>query len=132
MTATQTITSLDPKFEVMQRSVVEAKRQIKQMQAQEAVSGNFKNKELTKQFLTDISALIKNYREKFMDVKEYKWTGDSLQVVKEKARLASEITRLKTEISNGEDSTYIQPQINQLQNRKNDLNKITRSWVRIK
>ena len=132
MTATQTTTSIDPKFVEVQRCLTEAKRQIKRMNAQEAVSGNPKLKAEINQLLTDLQNVMKLNRAKFMDAREYKWMGDSLQTVKEKERLTSEIARLNLSIANGEDSTYIQPQINQLQNRKNDLNKITHSWVRVK
>lgn len=131
MTATKTVTSIDPKFEEVQRCLTEAKRQIKRMNAQESVSGNPKLKAEINQLLIDLQAVMKLNRAKFMDAKEFKWVGDSLQTVKEKERLTSEILRLKSVIASGEDSTYIQLQINQLQNRKNDLNKITKTWVKI-
>lgn len=81
--------------------------------------------------LVDLQAVMKLNRPKFMDVKESIWIGDSLQTIKEKERLTTEITRLNLVITNGEDSTYIQPQINQLQNRKNELNKIIKTWKRV-
>jgi len=132
MTATQTTTSIDRRFEEVQRCINEAKIQVKRINAQEAVQNNPKLKAEINQLLSDLQAVMKLNRPKFMDFKEYKWVGDSLQTIKEKERLASEILRLKNEITLGEDSNYIQPQINQLQNRKNDLNKITKSWVRVR
>ena len=44
MTATQTTTSIDPKFEVMQRSVIDAKRQIKQAQNRLVIIDLLQNK----------------------------------------------------------------------------------------
>jgi len=132
MTATQTTTSIDRRFEEVQRCINEAKIQIKRINAQESVQNNPKLKAEINQLLSDLQSVMKLNRPKFMDFKEYKWIGDSLQTIKEKEHLASEILRLKNEITLGEDSNYIQPQINQLQNRKNDLNKITKSWTRLK
>lgn len=131
MTATQTTTSIDPKFVEVQRCLTEAKRQIKRMNAQESISGNPKLKTEINQLLIDLQNVMKLNRPKFMDAKEFTWFGDSLQTVREKERLTAEIIRLNQSIINGEDSTYIQPQINQLQNRKNDLNKITKTWKRV-
>lgn len=132
MTATQTTISIDPKFVEVQRWLTEAKNQIKRMNAQEEVSGSPKLKAEINQLLIDLQNVMKLNRAKFMDSREYKWIGDSLQTIRDKELLTSEIARLNKSIINGEDSTYIQPQINQLQNRKNELNKIIRSWVRIK
>jgi len=132
MTATQTTTSIDRRFEEVQRCINEAKIQVKRINAQESVQNNPKLKAEINQLLVDLQAVMKLNRPKFMDFKEFKWIGDSLQTINEKERLASEILRLKNEIVLGEDSNYIQPQINQLQNRKNDLNKITKSWIRLK
>ena len=132
MTATQTTLSIDSKFEEVQRCLTEAKRQIKRINAQESVSNNPKLKAEINQLLVDLQAVMKLNRPKFMDAKEFKWVGDSLQTIQEKERLASEIIRLKSVIESGEDSTYIQPQINQLQNRKNDLNKIINTWIKVK
>jgi len=131
MTATQTTTSIDRRFEEIQRCLNEAKIQVRRINAQETVQNNPKLKSEINQLLSDLQAVMKLNRPKFMDFKELKWVGDSLQTIKEKERLASEILRLKNEIVLGEDSNYIQPQINQLQNRKNDLNKITKNWVRV-
>ena len=130
MTATQTTTSIDQKFVTIQRYITDAKQQIKAMLAQESVSNNPKNKELTKQLLVDLQAIMKSYRERFMDVRTYKWVGDSLQTINQKAQLTAEIQRLKAEIAAGEDSTFIQPIINSLTNQRNDLNKIINSWTK--
>lgn len=132
MTATQTTTSIDRKFEEVQRCLTEAKKQVRWMNANESVSNSPKLKAEINQLLVDLQAVMKLNRPKFMDAKETKWVGDSLQTINEKERLANEILRLKNEITLGEDSTLIQPQINQLQNRKNDLNKITKTWVKVK
>lgn len=132
MTATQTTISIDPKFVEVQRWLTEAKNQIKRMNAQEEVSGSPKLKAEINQLLIGLQNVMKLNRAKFMDSREYKWIGDSLQTIRDKELLTSEIARLNKSIINGEDSTYIQPQINQLQNRKNELNKIIRSWVRVK
>jgi len=132
MTATQTTTSIDRKFEEVQRNLTEARQQIKRMNAQESISNSPKLKAEINQLLADLQAVMKLNRPKFMDSKDYKWTGDSLQTVNEKERLSSEIVRLKSIIASGEDSTYIQPQINQIQNRQKDLNKIMKTWKRVK
>lgn len=131
MQATQVETSIDFKFKIIQKYLDEAKDQVRSIMANEAIQGNTKNRELTRQLLADLQAVMKLNRPKFMEAKETIWRGDSLQTVQEKANLTTEINRLKAEIIAGEDSTLIQPKINELTNKRNEINKIMRSWVKV-
>lgn len=129
MQAVQVETSIDPKFKVIQKYITEAQQQVRAMMANEAIQGDVSNREITKQLLSDLQALMKLNRAKFMEAKETIIKVDSLQTITQKKQLTTEITRLKAEIIAGEDSTYIQPKINELTNRRNEINKIIKSWT---
>lgn len=131
MQAVQIETSIDPKFKVIQKYITEAQQQVRAMMANEAIQGDVSNRETTKQLLSDLQAVMKLNRAKFMEAKETIIKVDSLQTITQKEQLTTEITRLKAEIIAGEDSTYIQPKINELTNKRNDLNKIIKNWVPI-
>jgi len=71
MTATQTTTLIDRRFEEVQRCINEAKIQVKRINAQESVQNNPKLKAEINQLLVDLQAIMKLNRPKFMDFKEY-------------------------------------------------------------
>ena len=125
-------TSIDEKFRVVQHYITEANQQVKIMIANEAVLGEVKNRELSKQLLLDLQAVMKVYRAKFITAKCDTIQVDSLQIVQQKTDLLKEINRLKAEINSGEDSIFIQPKINELTNKRNELNKIMKNWTPVR
>jgi len=131
MQATKIETTIDFKFKVLQNYITEANKEIKSMVANEAIVGDVKNRELIKQLALDLQNVMKLNRPKFIEVKETIIQVDSIATIKQKESILTEIDRLKSEINLGNDSTLIQPKINELLNQRNDLNKIINNWVRV-
>ena len=75
---------------------------------------------------------MKLNRAKFITVKFDTIQVDSLQTIQQKTDLLKEINRLKAEINSGEDSIFIQPKINELTNKINELNKIMKNWTPVR
>jgi uncharacterized small protein (DUF1192 family) len=128
MQAVKIETSIDEKFRVIQHYLTEAQQQVKVIIAKEAILGSVKNRERAKQLLADLQAVMKANRDKFIEATFDTIQVDSLATIEQKAALSKEITRLKAEIMSGEDTTYLQPKINELTNKRNDLSKIIKNW----
>lgn len=126
--ATEVETTLDPKFRMLEEQYVsKAIKDFKTMMAQETINGQQLNHDLSKTMLADLRLFIKNYRVKFLVAKERKYVVDTRVLHKEKESLNNEINRLKSAIVLGGDSAVIQPHINALTNKRNDVNKLIKS-----
>lgn len=128
MIATEVETTLDPKFRMLEEQyIAKAIKDFKTMMAQETINSQQLNHDLSKTMLADLRLFIKNYRVKFLVAKERKYVVDTRVLHKDKESLNSEINRLKSAIVLGGDSTVIQPHINALTNKRNDVNKLIKS-----
>jgi chorismate mutase len=133
MTATQTTTTTDQKFQMVDRSFTEVKKQIRQMQIQEAIQNTVSSKIDINKLLNDLQTVLDLSRSKFIKTTTATVTVDSLRTVTERVNLTKEIARLKEEtLLAGSDSTQIRPTIDMLKVRRAELIKIINTWVKVK
>jgi len=130
MKVTKIDVTIDQKYKVIQSYITEAKTEVRKVMALESIGGDIENKDLINQLLFDLQAIMKVYRPKLMKSTENVIYIDSLNTIIERDYLSNEILRLKREIASGQDSALIQPRINELQNNKNDLNKLIKTWTK--